>query len=753
MPESATPKESASTPPCEGNAGSERASKLVIVESPAKAHTIGRYLGKGYQVRASMGHVRDLPRSKLGVDINNNFTPEYRILPGRAREVAALRKAASGAAEVYMATDLDREGEAIAWHLAELLNLDSSRVRRVVFNEITRDAVQRAFAHPVALDMNKVNAQQARRILDRIVGYHLSPLLWKKVARGLSAGRVQSVAVKLVVEREREIEAFKPQEYWEIEAVLRPAARVDDPAAEFTAKLVRLDGQRVSLPEQAAAQNLVARLRDAAYTVAAVRSREQFTPPPPPFTTSQLQQQAAAQLRFRPHKTMSIAQELYEGVELGEEGAVGLITYMRTDSVRVSDEAIAACRALIEARFGRDYLPEKPHYFQPGKRAQAAHEAIRPTDVRRLPEIVRPYLTADQFRLYELIWKRFVASQMKAARRKVVTLEVAADNALFATEAKVRLFDGCERLLGARYKDVVLPELAEGEPLHLIALNPSQHFTEPPPRFTEASLVRVLERLGIGRPSTYAPIVATIQERGYVRRVKGRLYATELGKLVTDELAKHFQDLINVRFTSQMEAQLDEVEEGRVEWHELLRRFYGAFDKDLEKAMATMERVPGRASAERCSQCGRPMIIRSGKHGLFLGCSGYPQCRGAKPLDSANGAGSATPSAETSEVCEKCGKPMVIRSGRYGSFLGCSGYPQCKNTKRQQPGGGVATAPQATGEVCDKCGKPMVVRASRRGRFLGCSGYPRCRNTRPLPQDESAPANTNGAQPPGGQQE
>jgi len=704
--------------------------KLVIVESPAKARTIGRYLGRGYTVCASMGHVRDLPKSRMGVDVEAGFKPTYRVLKDKEKTVAALRKAARQADEVYLATDLDREGEAIAWHLAKAMRLPESKVRRVTFNEITASAVREAFKHPRPIDEDKVNAQQARRVLDRIVGYELSPLLWRKVARGLSAGRVQSVAVMLVVEREREIEAFEPEEYWEIEAALRRA----EGGETFRAKLIEVDGADPHLPDRAAAEALLKRLEGAEFRVAEVRQKTKQGKPAPPFITSRLQQAAWSQLRFSTAQTMRIAQQLYEGVELGSEGSAGLITYMRTDSVRVSPRAVRECREVIEREFGAAYLPAKPRAFSAPARAQAAHEAIRPTSVARRPEDVRPYLDDRQFRLYDLIWRRFVASQMKPSRRAVTEAAVAAGPARFAAQGVTLLFDGHERVIGLREEEAPLPPLVEGEALELESLDPTQRFTQPPPRYTEGSLVRTLERLGIGRPSTYAPIISTIQERGYVRQQDRRLYATALGKVVTEELREHFPRLLNVKFTSEMEDDLDRVENGREDWRRLLEAFYGPFQKDLEKAMSEMERVPGRKTDQPCEKCDGMLVIRSGKYGLFLGCSNYPECDFTRPLEPAE----RSEPQKTDETCPECGKPLVIRQGRRGKFFGCTGYPECTYTRPLKGSAARRTPPKKTDIKCDKCGEAMVIRSGRRGRFLGCSAFPRCRNTRPLPSGDEA---------------
>ena len=710
--------------------------KLVIVESPAKARTIGRYLGKGYRVVASMGHVRDLPPSKMGIDVARGFEPEYRIIKGKEKVIADLKKAARTADEVYLATDLDREGEAIAWHLAQAMNLSLEKTRRVVFNEITASAVRQAFSHPATVDENKVNAQQARRILDRIVGYELSPLLWRKVSRGLSAGRVQSVATLLVVNREDEIEAFKAEEYWEMEAELKPLAGAPQADMSFLAKLETLADNKAELHNEPECQSLAQELTGARYVVAEVVTKVKRGTPPPPFITSRLQQSAASRLRFSTRETMRIAQQLYEGVELGAEGSTGLITYMRTDSVRVAGHAVSECLKFIEQSFGSKYLPEKPRVFRQTSRAQAAHEAIRPSSVARRPEDVKPYLTDRQYRLYDLIWRRFVASQMAGSARKVTQVKVAAGRAIFGAEGSQLVFDGFERVSGKSEEEKLLPQLAPGQDVQLVQLHPSQHFTQAPPRYTEGSLVRTLERLGIGRPSTYAPIISTIQERGYVSQMQRKLYATPLGRVVTGELRKHFPALLNVKFTSHMEDELDKVEAGREQWRDLLKNFYQPFKKELEKAMSDMERVPGRKTDQVCEKCGKQLIIRSGSYGLFLGCSGYPECKFTKPL----GGGSEEEQAaaqETNELCPQCGKPMKVRRGPRGAFLGCSGYPECKFTK--QIAGAQRQPPKESGVMCDQCGKPMLIRHGKRGGFLGCSGFPKCRNTKPIPDKESGP--------------
>jgi DNA topoisomerase I len=705
--------------------------KLVIVESPAKSRTIGKYLGRGFKVMACKGHIRDLPPSKMGVDIEAGFEPTYAIIKGSEKIVAELKKAAKDAEQVYLATDLDREGEAISWHLAQAINLPEGKARRVVFNEITKEAVRDAFDHPGPLDLNKVNAQQARRILDRIVGYELSPLLWRKVTRGLSAGRVQSVAVMLVVDREKEIEEFKAEEYWELEAELKPS----EEAASFRAKLERIGEAKAALHNQTECAQLLKDIGGAPFVVTKVAQKQKKGNPSPPFITSRLQQAAWSQLRFSTKETMRLAQQLYEGVELGDQGSVGLITYMRTDSVYLSPRAVEECREVISQQFGESYVPAKPRAFKQSDRAQAAHEAIRPTSASMLPDQVKPYLNEKQQKLYELIWNQFVASQMAASVRAVTEVEISAGSAVFGVQGAHLVFDGHEKVSGPRDDEKSLPALEEGQTLLLVKLDPSQHFTQPPPRFTEGSLVQTLERLGIGRPSTYAPIISTIQDRGYVRQEQRRFYPTPLGRLVTDELRMHFPGLLNVEFTSRMEQDLDRVEEGAEDWRRLLDAFYGPFHKELEKAMSEMKRVPGRETQEKCEKCGKPMLIRSGAYGLFLGCSGYPECKNTKPMEPAAGKGQeeGAVAPEGEQKCEKCGKPLVQRRGRRGPFYGCSGYPDCDFTK---PLKGAARPPaQKTDIKCDLCGELMVIRTGKRGKFLGCSGFPKCRNTKPLPEE------------------
>jgi DNA topoisomerase I len=716
---------------------------LVIVESPAKAKTINKFLGTKYVVKASMGHVRDLPKKKLGIDVDNDFAPEYIVIRGRGKTVSDLRKTAEKSDAVFLAPDPDREGEAIAWHLLEALKIPPEKARRVTFNEITKKAIEEAFKHPRAISMDKVNAQQARRVLDRLVGYQLSPLLWKKVARGLSAGRVQSVAVKLIVQREREIRAFVTEEYWKITAtlqkgdagkvapriVVKPAAgdaAAEPPAEEalpqdaFRAELEKLDGKPFSSKTGDETKALVDELVGKPYVVRSVERREQDEKAPPPFITSTLQQQASIRLHYSTKKTMMLAQQLYEGVEIGSEGAVGLITYMRTDSTSVSQEAVGESRKFIPERFGASYLPDVAPRYKSRAGAQEAHEAVRPTSVYRTPADVKSYLTGDQFRLYELIWKRFLASQMKPARIAITTVAVEAGRGEFVARGREILFDGHTVVSGARSSDdePVLPTVREGERLALLTLAPTQHFTKPPARYTEATLVKALEKRGIGRPSTYAPIISTIENRNYVRKERRKFFATDLGEVVTDRLEAHFPHIMDVEFTKRMEGELDEIEDAKANWVSVLREFYTLFQGDLKRAY---EEMKGDVPEEKCDKCGKPMAIKFSRHGKFLACTGYPDCKNARPVE-----GPRPAPEPTDKVCEKCGKPMVIKTGRRGRFLACSGYPECKNARNLDGEG--PPPPRETSFVCEKCGKPMVIRTGKRGEFLACTGYPKCKN-------------------------
>jgi DNA topoisomerase-1 len=855
--------------PAKGRAPKHNAnghSILVIVESPAKAKTIEKYLGPGHTVRASMGHVRDLPERDLGIDPANGFEPVYQVLPGRVKVVSELKKLAAKADLVYLATDLDREGEAIAWHLASALQLDPEKTRRVVFNEITKSAVAKAFESPRGLDMNKVDAQQARRILDRLVGYELSPLLWTKIAKGLSAGRVQSVAVRLVVEREWEIRAFRPTESWRIGGVFTPQRERagelssqwqaflesgEDPDSgrpqkertawlnehqAFQAELIRLGGREFQAGTCQEAVQVAESLgfaleeteehvweeyakyglktvdvagqtrQDATeFTVTDVQTKRTSSRPSGPFTTATLQQAAASQLRFGATRTMKVAQQLYEGVELGAEGSVGLITYMRSDSLNLSQEAVGALRELIEQRFGKAYLPAEPNAYASRKRAQEAHEAIRPAQVSRTPESIKAHVTSEQYRLYELIWKRAVACQMAPAvwDSTTVLLEapIASGPATFKGTGRVLIFDGHLKVAGsaAANADQLLPKLTSGTPLAALEIDPEQSYTSAPPRYSEAALIKTLEAQGIGRPSTYAPIIQTIQDRGYVEQIDRRLHATDKGEIVTEKLLAHFPEIMDLKFTSHMEDELDKIEEDHLEMIQVLREFYEPFKASLTAAQSDM--VPARMEPSEftCQTCGKPMVYRWARTGRFLSCTGYPECRTAHNVDRE---GKPIIAKVADHACEVCGRPMLLRQSRHGHFLGCSAYPKCTHTipctaegtphklvdekqletpceacgegtlvvkrrgwrsflgcnrypkcKTTQPlPEGVrlerkaAAPPEEAGVDCQRCGRPMLIRVGKRGKFVACSGFPRCRNTLAIEKLEAAKANPQQAQ-------
>ena len=725
-------------------AAGARGGALVVVESPAKAKTIKKYLGRQYEVKASVGHVKDLPKSKMGVDVEKGFSPEYDVIKGKAKVLSEIKRAARKAERVLLATDPDREGEAIAWHIAQEIGAEGGdeRVRRVLFNEITKSAIQKAIEEPRSLDRAKFESQQARRILDRLVGYQISPILWRKVRRGLSAGRVQSVAVRLVVEREREIEAFKPEEYWTLEAEL---AAPQPP--EFRARLVKLGGQKAEVKDAETSRRLVEELEGERFSVAAVERKERRRNPPPPFTTAKLQQEAANRLGFTAKKTMTLAQRLYEGVELGEEGSVGLITYMRTDSVRLSAEAVEGARRHIAERYGPDHLPESPNaYRTKQKAAQEAHEAIRPTSLEWAPERVAPFFEEmgerDMLRLYELVWNRFVACQMVPALYDQTAADIAAGRATFRATGSVLKFPGYLAVYGAKPpeeeagaepdkaengevpekgEDRPLPPLEPGMALQLRRLVPEQHFTQPPPRFNESSLVKELEEKGIGRPSTYAAILDVIQEKGYVEKVERNFRPTHLGALVTDELVRAFPREMDVAFTAGMEEKLDEIEDGHAGWQAVLGDFYASFKEDLARAELTMRDVKRQEIPTDlvCEKCGKPMVIKWGRMGEFLACSGYPDCRNT--MNFRREGGRIVPEKEeevpVSDTCPECGAPMVMKRGRFGRFLACTRYPDCKGTR-----------PVSIGVACPKgCGGQITERRSRRGRtFYGCSSYPNC---------------------------
>jgi len=717
------------------------AKSLVIVESPAKAKTINKYLGSGYTVKASMGHVMDLPKKDLGVNIEKDFKPHYVVIPSKKDVIDELKTAAGKADAIYLAADPDREGEAICAHLRELLNSRKMKFYRVVFNEITRDAVREAFEHPGSIDAHLVEAQQARRILDRLVGYQVSPLLWEKVKRGISAGRVQTVALRLIVEREREIQAFKKQEYWTITALVEGR----NPPA-FEARLVKYQGKDLEVPDQASADRHVATAQAAGFVVESVTTKERRQYPVPPFITSKLQQEGVRKLRFSAKKTMMLAQRLYEGVELAAEGSMGLITYMRTDSTRVAETALGAARDYVRQNFGEAYLPAEPVRYKSKKGAQDAHEAIRPTSIERTPDSVRQHLGPDEYKLYKLIWQRFVASQMNPAIFDQTTIDIAAGEYLFRATGSVEKFNGFravyeegkdERAEMEQDEELKhrLPAVAEGETLRLQKITPEQHFTEPPPRFNEATLVKALEEKGIGRPSTYASILSVIQNRDYVEKQQGRFYPTELGMLVSDLLVKNFRDIFDVAYTARMEEELDDVEDGKVAWTDALGEFYKKFKKDLRVAEREMDDIKGEGipTDVKCEKCGKPMVIRLGRNGQFLACTGYPECDGTSDLTPELAAryGTGAPAApEVAEQnCEKCGKPMAVKRGRFGYFLACTGYPECRNTKKIVVKEGAATAVEDVllEEKCPECGNHLVIKHGRYGRFTACSNYPECK--------------------------
>jgi DNA topoisomerase-1 len=691
---------------------------LIVVESPAKVKTIQKFLGEDYVVKASVGHIKDLPEGELGVDLEKDFQPEYVTISGKGKIIRELKKASKEVKNIYLGPDPDREGEAIAWHIAEEIGDGDKNIYRVLFNEITKKAVLDAIRHPGKLQQSKYEAQQARRILDRLVGYQVSPILWEKVRRGLSAGRVQSVAVRIVCEREREIQDFVSEEYWSLTANLKGK---DSPVC-FDAKLTKWKGKKVKIANESETLAIKKALESVPYSVSKIVQQEKQRHPFPPFITSRLQQEAYRKLSFPAKKTMWIAQKLYEGIDLGQLGMVGLITYMRTDSVRVSTEAIQQVRGWIKDRFGDSYLPPKPNVYKSRRGAQDAHEAIRPTSIDLEPDKVKAYLDKDQWGLYKLIWDRFVASQMPSANFLQTTVEIKADDAMFTAVGTVPVFQGFMALYvegednqenGNGEKK--LPLLSQGEILELLALTPKQHFTQPPYRFSEATLIKELEEKGIGRPSTYATILATIKEKGYVRLEKGKFFPTELGYLVNDLLVVNFPDIFDIEFTAQMEENLDKIEEGQKDWVDTLKEFYLPFEKDLEIAKVSMrdvkrELIPTDAICERC---GSKMVKRWGKRGYFLACSSYPKCSYTREVE-----GNGENQVETDAKCEKCGSPMVIKNGKFGRFLACSNYPTCKFTRSLDMG---VRCPQ---QGCDGA---IVERKTRKGRtFYSCTNYPNC---------------------------
>jgi len=735
---------------------------LVIVESPAKAKTINNYLGSGFDVKSSMGHVRDLPSKSFSVDIENNFEPTYDIVPGRKRIVTSLKSAAKKCDKLFLATDLDREGEAIAWHLAQILGVPEEKTYRVIFNAITQSAIRRAFAEPGKLDMDKVMAQQARRILDRIVGYKISPLLWRKIARGLSAGRVQSVAVKMIVGREREIHDFKRVEYWLIPTVftadlqsdyrqewldfITPETESDKPptAAKqgkwlaehnaFKAELYKIGDEKFKASNKEQAEKVFGALKEAEFKLSDIQTKRTISQPSAPFITSTLQQAAANRLGFATKRTMRVAQQLYEGIDLGSMGFLGLITYMRTDSTDLSGESIKEVRNYISRHIGPGYLPPKPRIYTSKKTAQQAHEAIHPTDVDLTPSDIKSFLSDEQFKLYDLIWRRFIACQMAPAKWDVTNLDIAAETSIgrcwYKATGRVLVFEGFNKIWPTTSTEQQLPTMGVGQILAVVDIKAEQHFTKPPARYTEASLVKALEKEGIGRPSTYASIISTIQERGYVEQTEKKFFATDLGEVVTDKLNEYFPKIMDIAFTRYMEEQLDKIEEQHLDWLGVLREFYGPFKQNLDTAVKQMKHAKAEVtpSEYKCPKCGQQLVYRFGKNGRFLSCSDYPKCKFACPCDRE---GKMIEEKQSEHNCPVCGKPMVYKRGRFGPFLGCSDYPNCKTVLSLDKEGNALPPkppPEPTGLKCYKCKEgELVIRQSKKGPFLGCGRFPKCR--------------------------
>lgn len=688
--------------------------KLIIVESPAKARTIGRFLGKGYKVEASQGHVRDLPKSQIGVDVDHDFELKYITIRGRGDILTRIRKEAKSASQILLATDPDREGEAISWHLGQVLGVDTSKPCRIEFHEVTKSAIQAALKSPRPLDMNRVDAQQARRVLDRLVGYKISPLLWAKVKKGLSAGRVQSVATRMVVMREQDIEAFIPEEYWDVTARLLPPQSRGRKQA-FQARLSTLDGQKAQIGNGEQAEEAVRRIRQAHFTVASVKRGEKRKAPAAPFTTSSLQQEASRKLGFTTAKTMQVVQQLYEGVDLEGEGTQGIVSYIRTDSVRISEEAMNALRAFIPERFGPEYLPEKPIEYKGRANAQDAHEAIRPTNVQRTPDKIKASLTKEQYNLYRLIYNRFLASQMMPALYETQTLEITGDGVGLRFYGEHKKFAGFTSVYEESIDDVEtstetsLPTLQEGDQLTLDDVESEQHFTQPPSRYTEASLVRALDEKGIGRPSTYAPTITTIIARGYVSREKKRLYPTELGRMVTSMMEEYFSDIVDTEFTAELEAKLDDVETGRVQWKEILREFYPPFEHTLEVAEQQIEKVEVKdePSDVPCDKCGAMMVYKMGRYGRFLACPNFPDCRNTKPI-----------LTYIDTPCPKCGARLMEKTSKKNrKFYGCEKYPECDFVSWEKP----------VNDKCPQCGGYMVEKRSRKGEVWHLCANETCR--------------------------
>lgn len=716
---------------------------LVIVESPAKEKTISKILGNDYLVKSSFGHIRDLPKSKIGIDIENNFEPTYVAMAKSKKVIADLKKSVEKTDYVYLATDFDREGEAIAWHLKELLKLSDKNTSRITFHEITEEAITNAVKTPRKLDMSLVDSQQARRILDRLVGYKLSPLLWKKIKRGLSAGRVQSVAVMMICDREEEINKFIPVEYWSVTAELQKS-KENNP---FKANLISKDGEKfekLSIKTEQQSKEILKELENAQYKVLSVEEKERKRSPYAPYTTSTMQQDVSRRIGFSPSKTMMVAQKLYEGINIGSQGVVGLITYMRTDSLNVAKTAQEDTLKFIDSNYGKQFLPKTPRFYKTkSKGAQEAHEAIRPTSVRRTPEMLKQHLTADEYKLYNAIWCRFVASQMADSIYDTVSVDISANNYVFRATGSTVKFEGFMKVYVTEEdkQDPKLPKMAKGDMLDLLNILPEQHFTEPPARYNEASLIKSLEEHGIGRPSTYAPTIKTILDRLYVRLENKKFYPTELGIVVNNFLKNNFKDVINYEFTADIEEQFDEIAESKIKWQEVIKKFYDPFSSYIMQAENTQrQKIEPKMTDEKCPKCGKPMIIRDSRRGQFMACSGYPDCKTTFSIDK-NGNKLSNEPEVTDEKCPKCGAKLLKKRGFRGPYLACEHYPECKTTFSIDKDGNkvIKPEPEVTDIKCGKCGSPMLKRIGKRGPFLTCSAFPKCRNLQWIKQ-ETQPA-------------
>ena len=706
---------------------------LVIVESPAKSKTISKMLGSNYIVKSSFGHIRDLPESKIGVDIENNFKPTYVAMSKSKKTIADLKKSAAQVDHIYLATDFDREGEAIAWHLKEILKLSDKNTDRITFHEITESAIKDAVKNPRKIDMALVDSQQARRILDRLVGYKLSPLLWKKVRRGLSAGRVQSVAVMMICDREEEISKFVPVEYWSIQAELQKEKK----DISFKANLISKDGkklEKLSIKNKQQADGILDELKEAKYIVSSIEKKERKRSPYPPYTTSTMQQDVSRRLGFSPSKTMTVAQKLYEGINVGTQGVVGLITYMRTDSLNVAKIAQTETLKFVEKEYGKQFLPKNPRFYKTkSKGAQEAHEAIRPTSVKRTPEMMKQYLTQDEYKLYNAIWQRFVASQMNDAIYDTVSVDISANNYIFRATGSTLKFEGFMKVYyinDDNEKESNLPILSEKDKLNLLKIIPEQHFTEPPARYNEASLIKTLEEYGIGRPSTYAPTIKTILDRMYVRLENKKFYPTDLGIVVNKFLKENFKDVINYKFTADIEEEFDDIAENKLKWQDVLKKFYKPFEKHLTQAeSATRQKIEPKITNEICPKCGKPMVIRDSRRGPFMACTGYPECKTTFSVDK-DGKKVSNEPEKTNEKCPKCGGILLKKKGFRGPYLACEHYPECKTTFSLDKNGNkvIKPEPEKTDIKCEKCGSPMLKRIGKRGPFLTCSAFPKCRN-------------------------